>query len=329
MGGKQLTLEDVARAAGVSRSTVSRVVNSQGEVAPGIRRRVQRTIDELGYHPHPAARALASGRADVVDLVVVDDCPASFGTNPYYTRVVAGVLGALAGSDARLRLHVVSEEEATATLDRVAAGAVLGTLLVNVPATLAERFHRRCERVVSLCRSAPEVPFIDPENAAGAADAIHHLYRAGRRRIAAIHGPHTSPCATGRRRGYLDAMTDSGLPPISLDGDFRREVGLGAARRLLAARPDVDAIFAGCDLMATGVLQALAESGRRVPDDVAVVGFDDCVLAACTTPPLTSVRQPVEESAGIATDALLTHQAKPRWQRTMPTSLTVRQSSTS
>jgi DNA-binding LacI/PurR family transcriptional regulator len=328
MAARQLTLEDVARAAGVSRSTVSRVVNSQVEVAPGVRRRVQRTIEELGYQPHPAARALASGRADVVDLVVVDDCAASFGANPYYTRVVVGVLGALAGTYVQLRLHVVTEEEAAATLDRVAADAALGALLVNVPATLAERFHRQCDRVVSLSRSAPGVPSIAAENAVGAAGAIHHLYGAGRRRIAAIHGPHTNPCATGRRRGYLDAMSDSGLPPIWLDGDFRREVGLGAARRLLATWPDVDAIFAGCDLMATGVLQALAESGRSVPDDVAVVGFDDCILAACATPPLTSVRQPVEEIAGIATETLLTHQATPRWQRTVPTSLMVRQSST-
>jgi DNA-binding LacI/PurR family transcriptional regulator len=324
---KQPTLEDVARMAGVSRSTVSRVVNRQGEVAPGVRRRVERAIAKMGYYPHGAARALASGRADAVDLVVIDDCAANFGVNPYYTRVLAGVLGALAGTDARVRLHVVDEAAGAATLAEIAAGTGLGALLVNVPAGMAEEFYRQCDRAVSLGRSAPQVPFIDPENTAGTDGAIRHLYRAGRRRIAAIHGPQTHPCAVGRRRGYLNAMTDTGLTPVWVDGDFRREVGLSAARHLLATRPDIDAIFAGCDLMATGVLQALAESGRRVPHDVAVVGFDDSVLAACATPPLTSVSQPVEEIAGIATEALLHRQAKPRWERIMPTSLTIRQSS--
>jgi DNA-binding LacI/PurR family transcriptional regulator len=328
MIGRQPTLEDVARAAGVSRSTVSRVVNGQGEVAPDVRRRVQRTIAEMDYHPHTAARALASGRSEVVDLVVVDDCARNFGGNPYYGRVVSGVLTALAGTDARMRVHVADEADAPATLAEVADGTGLGALLVNVPAGLAGQFYRRCDRVVSLGRSAPGVPFIDPENAAGTEAAIRHLYATGRRRIAAIHGPETNSCAVSRRRGYLAAMSEAGLAPVWVDGDFRREVGARGARYLLATRPDIDAIFAGCDLMATGVLQVLAEAGRRVPDDIAVVGFDDCVLAACANPPLTSVSQPVEEIAGIATRALLQRQVRPRWQRILPTSLTVRHSST-
>jgi DNA-binding LacI/PurR family transcriptional regulator len=325
---KQPTLEDVARRAGVSRSTVSRVVNRQGEVAPDVRRRVERAIARMGYQPHGAARALASGRVEAVDLVVIDDCAPNFGMNPYYPRVVAGVLAALAGTEARLRLHVVDEAAGAATLAEVAVGTGLGAVLVNVPAAMAEEFYRQSDRAVSLGRSAPGVPFVDAENAAGAEGAIRHLYRTGRHRIAAINGPQTHPCAVGRRHGYLSAMADVGLSPISLAGDFRREVGRNGARHLLATQPDIDAIFAGCDLMATGVLQALAELGRRVPDDVAVVGFDDCVLAACATPPLTSVNQPVEEIAAIATEALLHRQAKPRWERIMPTSLTIRQSST-
>lgn len=156
--------------------------------------------------------------------------------------------------------------------------------------------------------------------------AIHHLYGAGRRRIAAVHGPRANPCANGRRTGYADAIRDAGLMPISADGDFRREGGLRATRELLAAQPGVDAIFAGCDHTATGVLQALAQSGRRVPDDVAVIGFDDSVLAACANPPLTTVCQPVEQIAATAATALLNGQAGTEWHRIVPTELVIRES---
>lgn len=326
MDRRQPTLEDVARAAGVSRSTVSRVVNGRGEVAPEVRRRVQQTVTRMSYRPHSAARALASGRPEVLDLVVIENCAETFGSNPYYTRVVAGMLRALTGTEVQARLRLVAESGADATLADIATATGLGALLVNVPAPLAERFYLLCDRVVSLGRSAPDVPFIDPENAVGAGSAVRHLYGCGRRRIAAVHGPRYNPSADSRRLGYLGAINDAGLTPVSVDGEFTRETGLLAAQRLLAARPDIDAIFAACDLMATGVLQALAESGRRVPDDVAVVGFDDSLLADCAIPPLTSVRQPVEEITGIATEALLLRKVRRRWQRIMPTSLTVRRS---
>jgi DNA-binding LacI/PurR family transcriptional regulator len=287
---------------------------------------VWRAVEELGYEPDLAARALAKRRSDLVDLVVIDDAATTFGTNPYYSRVVVGVLEALSNTGARMRVHVVDLPEAPAKLDDVARTTGLGGLLVNVPAVLAERFRARNERVISLGLSAPGVPHIEPQNAQGTREAIHHLYRTGRRRIGAVHGPHWNSCARGRRRGFLAAAEELGIEPVGVDGDFCRESGIAATRRLLAAHPDLDAIFAACDLAATGVLQVLSETGRRVPDDVALVGFDDSVLAACATPAMTSVRQPVEYIAATATRALLDGYARPGWERIVPTSLAVRRS---
>jgi DNA-binding LacI/PurR family transcriptional regulator len=321
------TLADVARAAGVSRSTVSRVINREAGVAPGVRARVEELVASLGYRPNPVARALATGSADVVELIVVESDRRAFGTNPHYGRVVAGILEALDGTAVRLHVTVVDPVRAAAALADSARTPALGSLLVNVPAELAEELARGRKRVVSMGRSAARVPFLEPENANGARAAVRHLYALGRRRIAAIHGPAGNSCAVGRRDGYLDATSTAGLAPRTANGNFSRTEGAEATRRLLAAHPDLDAIFAACDQTATGALQALVESGRRVPEDVALVGFDDTVLAASASPPMTSVHQPVEEIAASGTRMLLQRHLD-RWQRdAFPTPLAIRKSS--
>jgi DNA-binding LacI/PurR family transcriptional regulator len=156
---------------------------------------------------------------------------------------------------------------------------------------------------------------------------VTHLVQRGRRRIAGLHGPRAHPCAVQRHDGYLDAIRSAGLTPLSGGGDFRREVGYAETQRLLALQPDLDAIFAACDLTAIGALQAVTEAGRRVPDDVALVGFDDSLIAACASPPMTTVRQPVEEMAAAATWAMLERRVRPGWQELLPTELVVRASS--
>jgi len=327
MEAKKPTLEDVGRAAGVSRATASRVITGGRRVSDNTRHRVWHAVEQLGYHPDLAARALAKGRSDVVDLIVIDDDATQFGSNPYYTRVVSGILQALAGSEAQMRVHVVDEPEAPQRLDDVARLVGVGALLVNVPPDLAARFHRRCDRVVSLGLSAPGVPSIEAENAEGARAAVEHLYRTGRRRVAAVHGKANNSCAAGRRHGFLSATADAGREAIAAEGGFCLEGGVEATHRLLARHPDVDAIFAACDLTAMGVLRVLGETGRRVPDDVALVGFDDSVLASVSTPAMTSVRQPVEHMAATATRALLAGEAGPTWHRIEPAPLKIRRSS--
>ena len=320
------TLADVAAVAGVSKAAVSRVINGAPGVSPHTRERVGQVITELGYRPDPVARALAVGHGEVVELVAVDEA-SIFGDSPYYGRVTAGILQELTGTNAQLRVHVVEEPGAAALLDRVAITVSLGVLLINVPPELVAGFYAKCDRVVSMGPSAPGVPYIGVENADGAYAAVTHLYETGRRRIGALHGHEGNSDADGRRDGYRRAVRDLGLPEISAVGKFRRESGHQLAGRLLAGTPDLDALFVGCDLMAAGAMQGLAEAGRRVPQDVAVVGFDDSVIAACTTPPMSSVRQPVEQMAAAATRALLRRQLAPHWRCVFPAELTTRQSS--
>ncbi|MFC0435114.1 LacI family DNA-binding transcriptional regulator [Kutzneria buriramensis] len=308
------TLEDVARLAGVSRSTVSRVINRQPGVAPPHRRLVQEAIAELGYRPHLGARALASGRADAVDLVIVDEDPAALSADPHYARVIAGTVNALVGKkDVRLQIRLTSE----ATDLRGGLGAVL----VNVRPELASQLRHRYGWIVSMGRSAPRVSSIEPDNADGGRLAVDHLYRAGRRRIAVIGGPESNPCAVERREGGLRAIREAGLEPLLGNGDFTAATAERVTRRLVAEHPDLDAVFASCDLTAAGALRALASMGRRVPDDVAVVSFDDGVIAASLG--LTSVRQTVEENAATATRMVLARECR---RVMVPVSLTVRQS---
>lgn len=326
MPQRRPTLADVAAEAGVSKAAVSRVINDAPGVSPQTREHVRQVITRLDYRPDPVARALASGHGDLVELVVVDDA-AIFGASPYYGRVTAGILQELAGGNAQLRVHVIDEPGAPALLARIAETVSLGVLLVNVAPELAAEFSARCERVVSMGPSAPGIPFIGLENADGAYAAVRHLHETGRRRIAALHGPDGNPDAAGRREGHRRAIRDLDLPDISATGKFRRESGYDLTHKLLADEPELDAIFVGCDLMATGALQALGDAGRRVPQDVAVVGFDDSVIAECANPPMSSVHQPVEQMAAAATRALVNRQLAPYWQRVFPAPLKVRQSS--
>jgi len=326
MPTRRSTLADVAAAAGVSKAAVSRVINDAPGVSAQTREHVRKVIAQLGFRPDPVARALASGHGDVVELVVVDH-PSCFGDNTYYGRITAGMLLELASSNAHLRVHVVEESGATALLARIADTVSLGVLLVNVPPAIAADFYARCERVVSMGPSAPGVPFVDMENAEGAAAAVRHLHGTGRRRIAALHGQEGNPCAEARREGYRRAVRDLGLPDISAIGKFSRETGYDLTQSLLAEEPGIDAIFAATDAMATGVMQALADLGVKVPQDVAVVGFDDSVIAVCTAPPMSSVRQPVERMAAAATRALVQRQLAPHWRCVFPAELQVRTSS--
>jgi DNA-binding LacI/PurR family transcriptional regulator len=206
------TLEDVARAAGVSRSAVSRVVNDQPGVTSPVRQRVWRVVRELGYRPDPVARALASGQADVIDvidIVIVDDDDFAMSANPHYARVVAGVSGALGDSGARLRVRRVSRRGTDVLLTGPGPDRSLGALLVNVSPELARQLRAVYGRVVSAGRSAPGVPYFEPDNAGGIRAAVHHLYRGGRRRIAAVDGPPHNPCAVDRRTAYLDAVRET------------------------------------------------------------------------------------------------------------------------
>ncbi|MEV8517774.1 LacI family DNA-binding transcriptional regulator [Dactylosporangium sp. NPDC051484] len=329
MSRSKPTIEDVARAAGVSRATVSRVINNVPGASGQLRARVRQAVVELGYTPNQTARALASGRQRAVDVVAVTYSPATgwLGAHPYYSRVLAGIMSVLEGADVQLRVHAVGEAGAAEAIDAIAANATVGAVLTNIPPALAARFHRQCRRAVSVTATAASVPAMEVDNAGGAYAAVEQLYRLGRRRIAAIHGPDASTCALDRRTGYARAVRQLGLADLGADGgDFVRENGYVTARRLLERHPDVDAMFVACDLMAAGAIQAITAGGRRVPQDISVMGFDDSLAAVCSNPPLSTVRVPVEEMTAAATRLLLDGEVPAGHRQQFPVELVLRES---
>jgi DNA-binding LacI/PurR family transcriptional regulator len=322
------TIEDVARVAGVSRATASRVINNVPGASEPLRDRVHAAVTELGYQPNETARALALGRQRAVDVIAVTYAPGIgwLGTHPYFSRVLAGMMPVLEGVNAQLRLHAIGQENAAEAIDEIAANATLGAILADITPALAARYYRRCRRAVSLVPTASSVPGMQADNIGGAYAAVNHLHQLGRRRIAAIHGPALNPCAIDRRTGYLRAVQRLGLTDLSADGDFHRDGGYRAAQQLLEHHPDIDAMFIACDLMAAGAVQAITASGRGVPDDVSIIGFDDSIAAVCANPPLTTMRLPVEEMAATATRLLLVGSPAPGHRQRFPVDLVVRES---
>jgi len=294
------TLEAVARRAGVSRATVSRVVNGSPTVAAHLREAVQRAVEALGYVPNQAARSLVTHRTGAMALVVSEPQSRVFSDDPYFAQVIQGVSQELEAADKQLVLIMSPAGTGHGRIERYAAGGhVDGVMLFSVhgadplPATLTRL------GVPVVCNGRPlppvEVPYVDVENEEGARRAVRYLLESGRRRIATIAGPQDMVAGIDRLNGYREVMRDSDRRSLVAVGDFSRESGAAAMRQLLADDPGVDAVFAASDLMADGALRTLRQAGRRVPDDVAVVGFDDNSIAAYTDPPLTTVRQPVQE----------------------------------
>ncbi|GAB1818670.1 LacI family DNA-binding transcriptional regulator [Herbidospora sp. RD11066] len=322
------TIEDVARAAGVSRATASRVINNAPGASEQLRARVQAVVAELGYRPDEAARALASGRRRAVDLIAVTYGPGIgwLGTHPYFSRVLAGMMPVLEGVGAQLRLHAVPEERAVEAIDEIAANATLGAVLADITPELAARFFRRCRRAVSMVPTDSSVPRMEADNVGGAYAAVKRLHELGRRKIAAVHGPASNPCAIDRRTGYLRAVRSLGLPEIGAEGGFHRDGGYDAAAHLLERHPDIDAMFVACDLAAAGAVQAITAGGRKVPGDVSVIGFDDSVAAVCANPQLTTMRLPVEEMAAAAARLLLEGDVTPGYRQRFPVDLVNRAS---
>ncbi|WP_106409696.1 LacI family DNA-binding transcriptional regulator [Streptomyces odonnellii] len=298
----QPTLEEVAALAGVGRGTVSRVINNSPRVKDTTRHLVEQAIAQLGYIPNRAARALAGSRSDAVALVI-PETEKRFFAEPYFSDIVHGVGDGLADTDLQLLLTLVrTEKERQRFLQYARARRIDGVLLVSLhdsdplPDLLA---GMEMPTVLSGRRSGDEsVSYVDSDNVGGARAAVHHLSVSGRRRIATITGPLDMYVAQCRLRGYEEAVRDSPggpRPAWIAHGDFTEESGRRAMSQLLERHPDLDAVFAASDVMAVGALHTLRAAGRRIPEEVAVVGFDDSPIARHTDPQLTSVRQPVEE----------------------------------
>jgi DNA-binding LacI/PurR family transcriptional regulator len=301
----------VAEHAGVSRATVSRVVNGSPGVRRPVRQRVERSIAELGYVPNQAARTLVTRRHDAVAVIVAESETRLFG-DPFFGTHLRGMSLELTAADCQLVLLLVENRRDYARVGRYLAGQhVDGALMFSLHEDDPLPAMTRQAGLPTVFGGRPirqmdeDTIYVDSDNRGGGRLAVQHLIALGRRRIAHITGPLDQTSATDRLLGYQDILPDAD-PSLLAHGDFTRAGGERAMAQLLDAAPDLDAVFVGNDLMASGALTVLHERGKRVPEDVAVVGFDDIEsIALWTDPPLTTVRQDVEEMGREMTRLLL------------------------
>jgi LacI family transcriptional regulator len=303
---RPVTLDDVARKSGVSRATASRALNGHARVSDDVRTRVQLVADRLGYLPNAAARSLASGRAGVLGFVLPGG---HLITAPYESRLLEAVADAATAAGYGVMLWMGTTEPGQALREGLRTGLVDGVVVSGValgagwvetlfdgpqPCVLVGRHPRR------------DVPRVELTNEPSASAAVDHLIAGGGRRIALILGPSGRVDGHDRQVGYERALYRNG---IELDtrlverGEFTIDSGYEAMRRLLAHRPD--SVFACNDMMAAGAMQAIAEAGLRVPDDIAVMGFDDLPVASRTNPPLSTVSQDIAAIGAAAVDLLI------------------------
>jgi DNA-binding LacI/PurR family transcriptional regulator len=300
--GGQPTLEEVAARAGVGRGTVSRVVNGSPQVSERTRVRVMRAVDELGYVPNMAARALVTRRTGAIALVISEPEERIFG-EPFFAGVVRGITTVVGEASRQLVLALVQTREQVDRLDTyLTPQHVDGVLMLSAhdADTLPGRIQGRGLPIVFCGRPGQvgEMSYVDVDNTGGARDAVTHLISSGRGVVALIAGPQDMIAGRDRLDGYRQALAAAGREvdeSLVEVGDFSEVSGATAMAALLERRPDIDAVFAASDLMALGALRVLREAGRSVPTDVALVGFDDGPLAAVANPPLTTVHQPMEQ----------------------------------
>ncbi len=308
---QSLSLDDIAAKAGVSRSTVSRVVNEHPNVSPQTRARVLRVIDEEKYRPNAAARIMVTRRTEVIGVVIPHDLQVVFWDPYYYPALLQGVSEATGERDYAMLLWVRQSGEDEERFYRrvlqhglmdgliVASARIHGTFIdrlldIGVPFAMVERAPRHADRI----------SYATIDNVEAARQIVDHLAAAGRRRIGLITGEIDNVDSIDRLEGYRASLQRLGLPDdLVAEGDFSRKSAYAATSALLER--GVDAIFASNDIMAQGVYDRLHEAGLRVPDDVAVVGFDDLPTATQLKPLLTTVRQPVRDKGYRATELLL------------------------
>jgi DNA-binding LacI/PurR family transcriptional regulator len=327
------TLEEVAAEAGVSRATVSRVVNGSPRVSADVRATVERVIARLGYVPNRAARSLVTRRTDTIALVISEPEAFVF-SDPFFASIVRGIGAAMSAHALHMAIVLVQGRQEHDRVERyILQGHVDGAVLVSLhgddplPGALARVGIPSA--MIGRPFGKPLLPFVDADNRGGARAAVEHLIARRRRHVATVTGAMDMSAGLDRLGGYREALAAAGIRPSEAlieRSDFTEAGGEAAMARLIRRKPGLDAVFVASDAMAVGALRALRFAGRRVPDDVALVGFDDTPLARHTVPPLTTVRQPIDEMAQATADLLLAQLANGsrRENIVVPTTLVVR-----
>jgi LacI family transcriptional regulator len=309
-----MNLEDIARLAGVSRSTVSRVVNDDPRVSAAVRERVQAVIESHGYHPNAAARALASRRSGVFGLII----PQTFGSiynDPWFPVFIQGCVDGCRAADISLMLLMEPSTEpdvVSRLIERfVASRNVDGLIIASsmVDDVLVARLHDRGFPYMLVGRDAQQRRnFVDIDNRGASAVAVRHLLSHGRSRPAMIGGPEAAVAALDRRQGFLDAVIEAGIEPDTVpirSVAFSQRGAYREALTLLTADNPPDAIFAASDAMAIGVLQAARHLTIRVPDDLGIMGFDGIEPDRVAQLELSTIRQPARDLGAVAVARLV------------------------
>ena len=334
-----MTLEEIARLAGVSRSTVSRVVNGDRRVSDAARARVQAVIRDHNYHPNAAARGLASRRMRVLGLLVSQSVGGLF-TDPFYPILIQGTADACNTVDHTLTMLLDTSADGSAVEQlyqrvirgRHVDGIVLACHAVDDP--IVPRLQADQIPFVLVGRHpGAEVSFVDVDSRSAAREAVAHLIAHGHRHIAMIGGPPHLIATIDRHAGYITALQEAAIPlePWRVQfADFTQRGGYRAMQEILSNWSQLpDAVFAASDALAFGAIAAIQEAGLDVPRDIAVIGFDGLAEGADTMPPLSTVTQPVAELGREAVRlllALIENPGQPPLQRFLPTALTVRRS---
>ena len=305
------THEDIARLSGVSRSTVSRVINGDEKVREETRRMVLEVIQQHNFQPNMAARRLAAGRTNVIGLVIPTGVGNIF-NDPYFSRLIQGVSTECNQRDYSVMLWLAEPEYERRMIRQIinnsmVDGVVVSSTLMDDP--IVQSLHESGMPFVLIGHHPTiEVNSVDIDNTSAALQATRHLLGCGtqRKHVATITGPQNTMAGHDRYRGYCLALQEKGLPldeSMVSEGNFSEAGGYTAMQKLLAARPD--AVFAASDMMAVGAFRAIREAGLNIPRDIAVVGFDDVSVAVQLDPPLTTIRQPIQRMGTQAVEMLI------------------------
>jgi len=324
------TIKEVANLAGVSVATVSHVINETRYVSDSVRKQVQQAMDELGYRPNTLARSLRRGQTHTLGLILPDSA------NPFFAEVGRSIeIAAFAAGYNVILCNTENDFEKETLYTNVLINKRVDGMIFVATGARSDSLQKLMELglpAVVMDREFPEMEMdvVLSDNHQGGYLATQHLIALGHRRIGCIAGPSKITPSALRVAGYTQALQESGLtvnPDFIMHGDFHPESGYKVAGEMLAGPTPPTAIFACNDLMAIGVLRAVAETGQRVPEDIAVIGYDDIELASYATPPLTTIKQPTLEMGSATLKFLLSRIKEKRstpQRMLLPVSLVVR-----
>jgi len=306
---KRLTLDEIAKLAGVSRATVSRVVNDYPHIKPEVRERIQAIITQTGFQPNLIARSLASDRSGIIGLVI-PNTPRMVFTDPFFPTLIQGITRATNRLNITLSLFLFqTKDEEARTIRTILNTGLLDGLIITADRkeeSFVPKFVKHGVSFVLIGRpeTNSDITFVDTDNVSGGYLATEHLIKLGHKRVGII-GANENTAGDDRIAGYQKALHDYGFaldPTLITFGDFSMQSGYEAMHLLLPAKPD--AVFIASDTMALGALRALREVGLRVPEDIAIVGFDDLPPAQQADPPLTTIQHPIEQLGVTAVELL-------------------------